>query len=43
MSHHINDALAMAIIHRIMSQPEWSPDTLNEIADVVRATGRTLK
>lgn len=37
----ISDEQAMDQIADILSVPEWSPDCLDFIADVVRMTGRT--
>lgn len=37
---YIADERAMDLIQGKLSGVEWSPDTLDEIADIVRATGR---
>jgi hypothetical protein len=39
LSEHIN---ALDRIAELMSGSDWSPDTLNEIAEIVRGTGRTI-
>lgn len=36
----MSDTDAMNLIADILRVPEWSPDTLDAIAEVVRATGR---
>lgn len=39
----INDSHAMNLIHGILLHPDgWSPDANNDIADVVRMTGRKV-
>jgi hypothetical protein len=38
----MDDTEAMNAIHALMDGTEWSADTLEEIADVVLATGRTI-
>lgn len=38
----MNDTDALDAIARLLSGQEWSPDTLDGIADIVRATGRTV-
>jgi hypothetical protein len=38
----ISDERAMNAIAALMSGSEWSADTLDVIADMVRATGRTV-
>ena len=39
----MDDTKAMDEITKIMSGQEWSPDTLDYIAEVVRETGREIK
>ncbi|GAA3832217.1 hypothetical protein GCM10022226_61810 [Sphaerisporangium flaviroseum] len=40
----IDDIQAMEGIHRTLNRPgDWSPDTLDEIRDIVVATGRHLR
>lgn len=42
-SERVNDNHAMNLIHGILLHPDgWSADTPNEIADVVRLTGRKV-
>ena len=36
----MSDTEAMNLIADILRVPEWSPDTLDAIAEVVRVTGR---
>ena len=39
----INDKRAMTLIHDVMNaDEEWSPDTLDAIAEIVRLTGREV-
>jgi hypothetical protein len=38
----VDDSRAMDLIARLMSGNEWSPDTLDQIADIVRSTGREI-
>lgn len=38
----MTDTQAMDSIAALMSGNEWSPDTLERIADIVRATGREI-
>lgn len=38
----MNDTQAMDTIARLLSFEEWSPDTLNQVADVVRMTCRKV-
>lgn len=38
----VSDMRAMERIAALMSGKEWSPDTLDEIAEIVRATGREI-
>src|SRR5215469_10906736 len=33
---------ALAMIHKVLDGNEWSSDTLDEIADIVRAAGYTI-
>lgn len=37
----MTDTEAMNLIAQIMTVPDWEPETLDEIANVVYATGRT--
>lgn len=39
----MTDTEAMNAITEAMSGVSWSPDTLDTIADIVRATGRTIE
>lgn len=41
-STRLNDSTAMNAIHGVMTGTEWSADTLDEIALLVTATGRTI-
>ncbi len=38
-----NDAAILDLIAQEMDGREWSPDTLDEIAELVRATGRQVR
>lgn len=39
----IDDERAMTLIHDVMNaDEEWSPDTLDAIAEIVRLTGREI-
>lgn len=38
----IGDERAMTLIHEVMNGEEWSPDTLDAIAEIVRLTGREI-
>jgi hypothetical protein len=38
-----SDKDAMDAIHRLLDGREWSPDTLDEIANIVRQTGREVR
>ena len=38
----MTDPDALDAITNLMSAQDWSPDTLNAVADIVRATGRTI-
>lgn len=38
----LSDTEAMDAIHRVMSGVMWSPDTLDDICELVHATGRTI-
>lgn len=38
----ISDERAMLLIQGVLSGVEWSPDTLDTIADIVRLTGREI-
>lgn len=38
----LRDDQAMELIRSAMSGLEWSPDTLDTIADIVRLTGREI-
>ena len=37
------DTVAMDKIHMLLDGVEWSPDTLDEIARLVEATGRLIR
>jgi hypothetical protein len=39
----IEDEDAVAEIHKVMDGKEWTPDTLDYIADVIRLTGRDIR
>ena len=41
--HETPDGAATALIHRTMNGVAWSADTLDEIARIVRATGREIE
>lgn len=38
----MTDKEALDAIARLMSGNEWNPDTTTTIADIVKATGRTI-
>jgi len=38
----LDDTRAMTLIQGILSVPSWSPDTLEDIADIVQLTGREI-
>jgi hypothetical protein len=38
----IADSVAIERIHALLDSDEWSPDTLDAIADIIRATGRDI-
>lgn len=42
-ARQITNTEALARIHRILSGQEWGPDTVDEIAEVVRFTGYEVK
>jgi len=42
MNQTSKDKLALDQVAQLMSGREWSADTLDEVADIVRATGRTI-
>lgn len=42
MSSTISDSQALDAIAAILTGSIWSPDTLEEIAEVVRSTDRTI-
>lgn len=39
----MNDSQTLWAIRDLMDGQEWTPDTLNQIADLVRATGRDIR
>jgi hypothetical protein len=39
----LTNEAAMAEIHELLDRKEWSPDTLDEIANIVRRTGREIR
>lgn len=43
IARRIDDSHAMNLIHAAMSAVEWSPDTLDEIAQIVELTGRVIE
>ena len=42
-SRTISDETAMQYIHRLLTDLAWSPDTVDDIANVVRLTGRNIR
>ena len=38
----IADSVAVEQIHALLDRSEWSPDHLDAIADIIRATGRDI-
>jgi hypothetical protein len=43
LARELSDALAIEAIHRILNAPgEWSPDTLNQVNEIIAATGRRV-
>lgn len=38
----MTDSEALEIIASLMSETDWDADTLDAIADAIRATGRTI-
>lgn len=41
-TRYITDSAALNIITDILSGTEWSPDTLERIAEIVKETGRVI-
>lgn len=38
----LSDSAALDALAQLLSADEWSPDTLDQVADIVRDTGRTV-